>query len=440
MTNPFVYGVPVRGSAFVGRADALRRVLSRIAAEGQATALVGEPGIGKTSLMSNLPDRAVSGGLTGAEGERLLFQFLDAHTLPSTPTAADFWERALICLDDEDPARMGAPLQAAWAKTQESGYAALRLERLFDKLDGANLRLVLFVDEFDALLQDQGLGPSGFFGSLRSLASRFSALSLVLSSHYAVDQMHDQSRAWHHGSPILNFVDELTLGPLTDEEALVVLDRAVPAFGEEDRRFLLRIAGGYPLLLQASASELYAAHKNAPDQEPASRRSVVGQRIRDVAARTLNANWQVWSAPARRAFAVVALANLNSLGRALSPGQPSFDVASFLRDLDTLGPEIRMLEQRGILEEDLLQPGSLRVRAEALLWWFADKAIEVTRPEIPFEQWLQSHQLEGVWRRDEKDRLRSAIDAAFAMLKSGAGSLIDAAARGIGGGLVGGLF
>ena len=86
MSNPFVYGVPVRGDAFVGRTAVLRRVLSRVCAEGQATALVGEPGIGKTSVMSHFPEAAA--GSSGSDGETLCFQYVDAHTLPAPASAA----------------------------------------------------------------------------------------------------------------------------------------------------------------------------------------------------------------------------------------------------------------------------------------------------------------------------------------------------------------
>ncbi len=429
MSNRFVTGVPVSGTAFAGRDRELSRLRSRVRAQGQATAVVGEPGIGKTSLLQVL-ELAVGDDLGGV---RPFASYLDAHTLPSDLGPHDFWERALVVFEGET---LPEPVAKALTVVHEQDFAPFRLERFFGQLDRHGFRLVLVVDEFEALLYNEALGQSGFFGSLRSLASRFAGLALVLSSHSSVDRIHDRSRAFHFGSPILNFVDELTLGPLEDAEVAKVLDQGRGCFDAADRAFIHRVSGGYPLLVQAACRDLFDLHGEAADQDPVVRRTRAGLRLRDVAGRTLNANWTMWTASQRRAFAVVALANLNAQGTG-ELAATGFDVAGFLDDLDLLGSEVRELRRRGILEEDLLLPGQHRVRAGALLWWFADKAVELSRPEVAFEDWLRAHQLDGgVWRGDEKVRMQKAMNGALGVLSAGTKGLVSSAAAGLGSALV----
>jgi tRNA U34 5-carboxymethylaminomethyl modifying GTPase MnmE/TrmE len=63
MINPFFHGNPVSPNQFIDRDRELRYVTSRIINYGQSTAIVGEPRIGKTSLLhylSALETRIVS--------------------------------------------------------------------------------------------------------------------------------------------------------------------------------------------------------------------------------------------------------------------------------------------------------------------------------------------------------------------------------------------
>ncbi len=48
--NPFIYGKPVSKEHFMGRKDVLQTLISRILT-GQSSAIIGEPHIGKTSLL-----------------------------------------------------------------------------------------------------------------------------------------------------------------------------------------------------------------------------------------------------------------------------------------------------------------------------------------------------------------------------------------------------
>ena len=56
--NPFLYGKPVPATRFVGRQEAVRTVFSRLF-NGESTAIVGEPHIGKSSLLYYVADAGV---------------------------------------------------------------------------------------------------------------------------------------------------------------------------------------------------------------------------------------------------------------------------------------------------------------------------------------------------------------------------------------------
>ena len=51
MSNLFFHGNPVPPDQFLDRRRDLRRIIGRIASQGQSTAVVGEPRSGKTSLL-----------------------------------------------------------------------------------------------------------------------------------------------------------------------------------------------------------------------------------------------------------------------------------------------------------------------------------------------------------------------------------------------------
>jgi hypothetical protein len=48
MPTPFFYGNPVPSDRFIDRRKEIRRIVGRIVNQGQSTAIVGEPRIGKT--------------------------------------------------------------------------------------------------------------------------------------------------------------------------------------------------------------------------------------------------------------------------------------------------------------------------------------------------------------------------------------------------------
>ena len=428
LSNPFFYGNPVHPDQFIGRRRELRRIVGRIANQGQSTAIVGEPRSGKTSLLDYLAAPETRAELYGESGEQLLFSYLDAHTLGGEFTQAQFWERALHPLQ-ERLADSASPLAQAHRTRRENDFGCFVLERLLAQMRADGWRLVLLLDEFDALLHHPVLNKAEFFGGLRSLASRGQgALALVIASRNPLTELDKETQQLSRtASPYFNFLDEIMLGPWPNKDVEALLRRAGERFNPADCSFAIKVAGGHPYLLQTVASHLWEAYAEGEEDRPRCRYQA-GRNLYDKAALILRDTWRLWSPATRRAFTIVALADV---ARMLE--QRRFYTPPLTRDRWDLGPEIRSLARQGFVAEDETAPTGYRVRPQAFLWWLADELVRTVRDEAPFEKWLQKQELGLLLTRGEKEKLAQAVRAIGELLKDGASTLIQAAAKGAAG-------
>jgi len=434
-SNPFFYGNPVPPDQFIDRQRTLRRIASRIVNQGQSTAIVGEPLSGKTSLLLYLAAPETRTKLYSAGGERLLFSYLDARTLGDEFGQAQFWEYALRPLHEQVIApNPDSPLAKAYQTCRENDFGCFVLERLLAGVKAERWQLVLLLDEFNDLLHHPTLNCAKFVGSLRGLASRSrGALALVIASRRSLASLNEATQQFSRtGSPYFNFLTEVTLGPLPNRAIAELLHRAVDRFTRDDRRFIVEVAGGHPYLVQVAAATLWRAYEDGESDSNA-RRQQAGRHLYDEAALTLSHTWQLWSPARQRAFAAVALAHMHALGQRKS------NVRRLIGDMRDLGPELRSLKKRGFVAEDESIPGGWRVCPQAFLWWLADELVRTVRDETPFEEWLQKQELGGLLTRGEKEQLGKALHAVGSLLKNGAATLIEAAAKGAGQAMVKGI-
>jgi len=310
--NPFFYGNPVSPAQFLDRRRELRRITGRIANQGQSTAVVGEPRSGKTSLLEYLAAPETRDDLYGSgREEKLFFSLIDNQALGGECDQARFWELALhpfyekVIRPDPDPY---SPLIQAYQTCQESDFGTFTLERLLARMNAERWRFVLLLDEFDALLHHTVLSCAEFFGGLRALASRSrGALALVIASRRPLTDLNKDTQQFSRtGSPYFNFLDEITLGPLPDKYVTELLRRAGDRFTTADRRFITKVAGGHPYLLQVAASELWEAYTEGQD-DPYRRRQQAGQSLYDKATLILDDTWRLWSPATRKAFTIAEI-------------------------------------------------------------------------------------------------------------------------------------
>jgi hypothetical protein len=319
--NPFHYGNPVPPSRFIGRADALRTVFGRIN-NGESTAVVGEPHIGKSSMLHYLR-RNWPAWLS--QGSPYAFVAVDCHALRLSYTPADFWAEAL---DAAGEVFADETAQGRIAAARAAGFDSSRLRRVFEQLALHEQRAVLLVDEFDVLLYHPNFNTSDFFGTLRSLAIHTGGLSLVTFSRLSVAEMNRRTHALsQHGSPFFNNLIEVRLQPLQAAEIDALIDQALlntgVAFPPDDRAYLARTSGRHPFLLQIACAALFDAVTGAAS--PASRRTSVERQMQMQAASHFEDVWRHLAPDARRAMGLLAYAE--SVGAPLpnTPAPEGFD-------------------------------------------------------------------------------------------------------------------
>ncbi|MDM8563659.1 ATP-binding protein, partial [Candidatus Marithioploca araucensis] len=409
MSNPFFYGDPIPPKLFVGRDKELRRIISRIIT-GQSTAIIGEPRSGKTSLLLYLAEPTLCQTHYG-HGEQLLFSFLDVQTLSDQFNQSQFWEHALHPLHEKiiTSRRPNTPVAKAYKNCKREGFSVSTLERLFEKMQQDGQHIVVMIDEFDVLLNHAGLNHAAFFGTLRSLTSRTRVLSLLIASRLSLSNLNSQTQQFNiTGSPYFNVFQEIILGPLADEAVKTLLNQADAHFNEDDHRFITKVAGAHPYLLQATASALW---ENYEDGEPESiqRYTLAGQQLYENAKLTFDDTWRLWEPMTRMAVMTIALNQWNK--------------QDLLRDMGGFKPELRRLEKQGfILRQKDYQKrwqqvwqsifngnsSGYLIYPEVLLWWLADELAHAARDEQSYNEWIRTQELDGILTQEQKQQLNQA--------------------------------
>jgi len=418
MNNPFVYGNPVDSDLFFGCKTELRQIVSRILNQGQSTAIVGEPKIGKTSLLNYLMAEENLAALYGNHAANPTFCYMDAQTLGGQFTQTQFWDRAL-----KELANKGAiPAdESSLAKTyefcQENHFDTFSLQKFFTELSKVKGRLVLLLDEFDLLLLHPVLNDGEFFGSLRGLASNLSkhALVIITSSRQSLSQLNEKTQAFNpSGSPYFNFMAETTLASFEKTEMIDFLQRVAPnKFNGTDLGYLYQISGGHPYLVQASAACLWDN----------SDYMLMSHELYGAVRFHFGDTWRVYATPTRQVLTFATLVQINGI-----LGNQEFALSNLRQDLNNLGPEIGELTKARLIVK---KNDDYHVAQGAMLWWLADELLKTVRPDKSFEQWLKDEQLVGgVMTQERVNQLSGVAKHVGGLLNEGAATLIKAMAEG----------
>lgn len=436
MSNPFIFGGPVPPTQFIGRVREVRRIVGRIRNWGQSTAIVGEPRLGKTSLLHYLTATDKRNELYGEVHARLLCSYLDAQTLGTNFDQAAFWKYVLTPVREKAEEEAETQLREAYNLCASNHFGAFVLERLCICLKDTNWRLVVAVDEFDTLLHHSHLNSAEFFGSLRSVISRSGgAIALILASRQHLGQLNTATQNFSRmGSPYFNFLDEIALGPLADKETAALFAQA-PHFKRADRRFILAISGGHPYLLQLTASALWDAFQDIGNDETQTRQrwQQAGRDLHPKAKMIWDDTWRVWPAATQRAFVAVGLPYLANM-----LGAHTFDAEALAYDLGDVEAELRDLEDQGFVQEDETAPNGWRVRPLAFLLPLSEEIRTLTRKNQPVAEWLkEQEQIIGPLKHGQLQTLERAAKAVGSLLQEGGKTLIEAIAKGLGEAAVG---
>ena len=415
----FIYGRPVRPDEFLNRRSELRTVFNRLR-HSESTAVVGEPHIGKSSLLLKLADSATQQTYLGDDVRSMVTRLLDLHPVGNDHTPHLFWKEALEPLQEHPDYAAEAPLLR---QASQEGYGRRPLERLFDQLGEDNRRLVLLLDEFERLLIHPSFQDPAFFALLRSLATRTGGLALVTASRLSVAEMNDQGRSLLEiGSPFFNNVIEMRLRPFDDVTVGRFLNQACDVLTLDDRRFIQRVAGRHPFLLQAMAAAL--TETSGDD-----RHANAAERFYEQIAFHFDDLWRGLDDRTRTTAVILSLMELGgrALGQRFSYGE--------IEGVDGFGPELRKLEEQGLAEQVgegwqfdwqhlLLWRGERwTIGTQAFAWWVRDVIIAESRRVPAYDDWLANKRYRLLLTQEQWDGLVSAVRKAPKWVVGGVGTL-----------------
>jgi hypothetical protein len=416
LPNPFFYGNPVSYSNFIGRGRELRRIVGRLF-KAESTAIIGDPHIGKTSLLNYLVDPQTRVNLYGSSADQWHFSQIDVHLLSTGFTSGEFWEQALAPVKKHTDQHADSLLAKHYEICRENGFGNFTLERLFSQLKKTNRRFILMLDEFDSLLHHPVLNSAEFYGGLRSLASRSGAFALIIASRAPLSQLNTITQEFNPtGSPFFNIFAEITLGPLADSDVNQLLSRSDPRFADHDRDAIRALGGRHPYLLQAAAYAMWDAYEDGE----LNRRPYITRRLYRELAHFFADTWGTWPPGLRKAFTAVAIAHQSYLL------EKQFLTSKFIEEFTRWKPELDELEEKGWILKAERFKGGYGVSPEIMLTWTEDELIKVGREETPFERWIQDKQMDGAFLTvSEKKAFKKAVENAGGLLSKGAASVVE---------------
>ncbi len=228
-------------SLLLGREKETRRLVNKIRT-GQSGAIIGIFGQERTELLIRLRDK----NLYGREADNLIFSYLDISALEQDCTPEQFWRKV------QEP-------------LQEKISHDVGLDKLFEQVNQAQLRLILLLDRFHDIVHKPNLNQAFFLGQLRYLSTSVhpSPLCLVITAHESLRKLHEEiiQEMGHSTSPFFNFmdVDEITLGALSEPDRDSVLKKL--KLSKEAQTFIKNDVGQHPYLLRLATNRLTEAYE-----------------------------------------------------------------------------------------------------------------------------------------------------------------------------------
>lgn len=343
---------------FVGRGRELIDLTSLVADNGQSCIIVGEPRIGKTTLLRHLQTSEA----LGAEPQFIL-SYASAHALGANVEELRLWTELLQPL-------LATPHAAATRACLQRPFDRAAVARLLAGIEAQGQRLVVLLDELDHLVEDRAAGGRDLFAGLRALLTASpGALVIVATSRRTYGEL-GQICIGHGGSPYFNTFRDLPLGAFSGAETEELLTQYGAGLTADDRAFIHALSGGYPFLVRFAADFLVRAEGSEP-----ARRRAAGLTVHREASATLDDIWRRWPPLTRQVFAGVAVEHLGALGACCGIGA--------VADPETYPDELVALEERGFLT-----PAPHRLRAVAFLRWCALKLRGAADSAREWTRWL----------------------------------------------------
>ncbi|MFX0196872.1 MAG: AAA-like domain-containing protein [Candidatus Hodarchaeota archaeon] len=408
--NPFRYGKPVPPDKHIDREANLQVLFSRIA-NYEATALVGEPHIGKSSIIRYIQHIKVKREWLD-DPERYIFIDVDCHQFPDDYMPIDFWKRMMGIVwrsaSNEEIRR-----KIDFAAKQDFGTYAL--EQVLNNLSEQERYIILLLDEFERIFRCPNLFTPEFLGALRSLSSRTDSLIPIITSRRSLAAFNRAGRELiAEGSPLFNNYVEVRLTPFSDEDVQELVTQSLIAtdirFDKTDMRYLKTIAGGNPFLIQMAAAGLFDAI--VAGKKGKERYLMAAQSFHRRSGSHFDDFWEHLEPEAQTALVILAMGELK--GQVDGRNFSTTDIGN----LELFSPELERLAEQGLVTKTsnnglqidysnwvVWYGDAWRVTSRGFVWWVSDNVITKTRRYLTWEEWLNKKEFEGLLTRDEKEKL-----------------------------------
>ncbi len=256
--NPYLNRVMIKDpDDFYGRQKEIKRIYSRLdAPRPQSVSLVGERRMGKSSLLNYLYHRR-NRRLLMENHRETVFLYMDFQRVHDVDV-----EKFIDIVFSMVNYELGQEIS-----TTRKGRSLEMLNAAIEKLDKKGMRVIVLMDEFDAITNNPRFDMQ-FFSFLRYLANNY-RVAYVTSSHSDLQQMcHDKDIA---DSPFFNIFSTLQLRPFARDEALALIrtpseQEGIPLEPYTDQ--ILTLSGYFPLFIQIACSSVYEALAEAPGKAP----------------------------------------------------------------------------------------------------------------------------------------------------------------------------
>ncbi len=245
---------------FLGREKETSRLVMKIKT-GQSGVIIGIFGQERTEMLTCLRDCK----FYGREIDNLIFSHVDISSLEKNFEPKQFWEKILEPLREKIFRTNCNALKKTFSECQAKHFSNDCLDKLFEEVNQANLRLVLFLDRFHEILHKPNLKQKVFLANLRSLSTSVhpSPLCLVITVHESLSKLHERfiEEMGYSTSPFFNFMDvgEITLGALPELDRDKVLKKL--KLSKKAQSFIKDEVGRHPYLLRIATNRLKEAYK-----------------------------------------------------------------------------------------------------------------------------------------------------------------------------------
>lgn len=379
LINPFIRSGICLEQAIVDRRRA-SRLFSPLVTEGGALGVYGERGMGKSTMLNYIAHPPTD--WREAYFQNYIFVLFNCSDTVVPFSANNFWIQATKHLDYKLEA---SPIQEkclALLKRVEEGaeLGANDFHEVLDVAAGAGKRIVLVLDDFDALIRTdtENLDSTRtFLQGLRSLTTRdYNKASLVVATRYSL-QESCKPLAVQGMSPFENGFASYRLQPFREADILKLLQRVEqteqPPFKLYEAWYVTHLSGNHPHLCQIAAAEIFDLRIEAG--APLSDLVPVGEQFKSAARPIFESLWEGASEIERMLLMLIALQKLEG-----KVSDAKYDLTDLVVIFSERERELIELTERGLLNRTQTNPPNWDVFSPIFQWWIL-KEIESADPE-----------------------------------------------------------